>query len=87
MSEHAVLLAVQRQVQGLVDEKAALQAQIDGLVDERNTLRLVLAECQDARDALCEQNGGLKLLLANARQRLDYYRKLYTGQIAEGDQT
>jgi hypothetical protein len=34
---------------------------------------------------LREQNSGLVTLLANARQRLDYYRKLYAGQIAEGD--
>ena len=43
MSEHSVLLAVQRQVQGLVDERDALlaanaakQEQLDALVHERD---------------------------------------------------
>ena len=65
MSEHSVLLAVQRQVQGLVAEKAALQEQIDGLVAERDVWR--------------EQRDGLAVTLAAARQTLDMWRKAYIG--------
>ena len=41
-TDHRILLAVQRQVAGLVAEKAALQAQIDALVIERDALRALL---------------------------------------------
>lgn len=43
MTEHDILLAVQRQIAGLVAEKAALQTQIDGLVAERDALRAQVA--------------------------------------------
>lgn len=41
-TDHRILLAVQRQVAGLVAEKAALQVQIDALVLERDALRALL---------------------------------------------
>lgn len=41
-TDHRILLAVQRQVAGLVAEKTALQAQIDALVLERDALRALL---------------------------------------------
>lgn len=41
-TDHRILLAVQRQVAGLVAEKAALQTQIDALVLERDALRTLL---------------------------------------------
>jgi hypothetical protein len=67
MSEHSVLLAVQRQVQGLVAEKAALQAQIDGLVAER--------------DGLLEDLQNVRKNLASCRMTLDYWRKAYLGEV------
>ena len=62
-SDHRILLAVQRQVAGLVGEKAGLQAQIDGLVTERDLLRAANAE-------LTADNEHLRAALDAARQQL-----------------
>ena len=50
MSEHSVLLAVQRQVEGLVAEKAAMQMQIEALVAERDGLRVTLEAARKTLD-------------------------------------
>lgn len=46
MSEHSVLLAVQRQVQGLIAERDAMREQIAGLVAERDALRVELEQAR-----------------------------------------
>ena len=57
----------------------ATTKQIAGLELERQrTWRRSAAWCAE-RDALREQNAGLHVLLANARSRLDYWRRLYHG--------
>jgi hypothetical protein len=67
MSEHSVLLAVQRQVQGLVNEKFALQMQIAALVMER--------------DALREQVITLQTNLMDARNTAEMWRRAYSGDV------
>lgn len=49
-ANHYILLAVQKQINGLVAEKAALQQQIDGLVIERDELRKLLNTAQQIID-------------------------------------
>jgi hypothetical protein len=65
LTDHRILLVVQRQVAGLVAEKAAQQTQIDALVLER--------------DALIEQRDGLQVALTAARETLDKWRRAYYG--------
>lgn len=54
---HNILLATQRQIAGLVAEKAALQQQVDGLVAERDTLRACLIDATGERNELRHGNG------------------------------
>lgn len=64
-TDQRILLAVQKQVEGLVAGKAAQQTQIDALV----------AEC----NALIEKCDGMQIALTAARETLDKWRRAYYG--------
>ena len=78
-TDHRILLAVQRQVAGLVAEKAAQQAQIDALVLERDAMRTDNEQQQESIVKWITANNAATTLINEQQAEITQLRALLTG--------